>query len=47
MVKNLPCNAANMGSISGQGTKIPQAVRQLSLCATARETPMCYNEDAV
>ena len=37
MVKNLPCNARYAGSIPGQGTKIPQAVEQLSLQATTRE----------
>ena len=31
MVKNLPCNAGDVGSIPGQGTKIPQAAEQLSL----------------
>ena len=30
MGKNLPCNAGNMSSISGQGTKIPRAKGQLS-----------------
>ena len=28
MVKNPPCNAGDMGSISGLGTKIPHAVAQ-------------------
>ena len=31
VVKNLPANAGDMGSIPGQGTKILQAVRQQSL----------------
>ena len=26
VVKNLPCNTGNMGSIPGQGTKIPHAM---------------------
>ena len=30
MVKNLPCNAGDVSSIPGQGTKIPQAAEQLS-----------------
>ena len=30
-LKNLPCNAGNVGSIPGRGTKIPQATEQLSL----------------
>ena len=37
MVKNPPSNAGDTGSIPGQGTKIPLAVGQLSLCAAARE----------
>ena len=31
VVKNLPCNAGDVGSIPGQGTKIPHAAGQLSL----------------
>ena len=42
MVKNPPANAGDMGSIPGQGTKIPHAVEQLSLCATTTE-PMSHN----
>ena len=38
MVKNLPCNAMDMGSIPGQGTKIPQAVEQQSSHAATRES---------
>ena len=37
VVKTLPFNARDNGSIPGQGTKIPQATRQLSLHATATE----------
>jgi len=37
MVKNLPCNAGDMGSIPGQGTKIPHTVEQLSLSVTTTE----------
>ena len=33
MVKNLPCNAGDVGLIPGQGTKIPYAAGQLSPCA--------------
>ena len=29
MIKNLPCNAGDMGSIPGWGTKIPPAMEQL------------------
>ena len=35
VVKNPPCNAGDMGSISGLGTKIPRATWQLSACATS------------
>ena len=37
VVKTLPFNARDEGSIPGQGTKIPQATRQLNLHATATE----------
>ena len=30
VVKNPPCNAGDIDSIFGQGTKIPHAVEQLS-----------------
>ena len=33
VVKNLPSNAGDVGSIPGQGTGIPHALGQLSLCA--------------
>ena len=33
----IPCPAKDVGLVPGQGTKIPHAVRQLSLCATAIE----------
>ena len=36
MVKNLPPNAAYMGSIPGRGTKIPHAMWELSLSAIAK-----------
>ena len=35
VVKNLPCNAGDVGLIPGQGTKIPHAVGQLK--------PVCLN----
>ena len=38
MVKNTPCNVGNLGSIPGQGTKIPHAEEQLSLNAATRES---------
>ena len=37
MVENLPCNAGDVSSIPGQGTKIPHALGQLSLCANTME----------
>ena len=37
-VENLSSNAGDVGSISGQGTKILHAMGQLSPCATPRET---------
>ena len=44
MVKNLPGNAEDMGSIPGQGTKIPHALEQLSRHLTTRES-VCSNQD--
>ena len=38
MVKNAPCNAGNLGSIPGQGTKIPHAEEQLNLSTATRES---------
>ena len=43
MVKNLPCNAGEVGSIPGWGTKIPQAVGQLSPGATSKD-PMGHKK---
>ena len=37
VVKNLPSNAGDMGSIPGRGTKIPHAVGQLSPCTATTE----------
>ena len=39
VVKNQPSKAGDTGSIPGQGTKIPHAAEQLSLCTTTRECP--------
>ena len=36
MVKNLPCNVEDKGSISSEEAKIPQAVDQLSPHAATR-----------
>ena len=38
VVKSLPGSAGDMGSVSGQGTKIPHAMEQLSLWASTRQT---------
>ena len=38
MVKNLPCNVGDMGSILGHRTKVPHAVEQLNLRAKIRES---------
>ena len=35
-VKNLSCNAGDVGLIPGHGTKITQASGQLSLCTVTR-----------
>ena len=43
MVKNLPWNAGDPGSIPGQGTKLSHATEQLNLLITARE-PARQNE---
>ena len=36
VVKNLPCNAGDTGSIPGPGTKIPDASGQLNSHATTK-----------
>ena len=41
MLKNSLCNAGDVGSVPGQGTKIPHAMEQISLCATRELT--CHN----
>ena len=47
LVKNLPSKAGDVGSIPGQGTKIPQTARQLRPCAKTKERPECHNKDPV
>ena len=37
VVKNLPCNAGDMGSVSGRGSEIPQAVEQRGLSIATTE----------
>ena len=56
VVKNLPCNAGDMCSVSDQRTKIPRIAGQLSPstaahvlwspCATTRES-VCSQQDPV
>ena len=41
MVKNPPCSTGDMGSIPGQGTKIPNATGRLSLRAATTECAEC------
>ena len=45
VVKNLPSNAGDVGSIPSRGTKIPHAVGQLSPHTATREKPACRNKD--
>ena len=44
VVKNLPFNAGDMGSVPGKGTKILHATEQLSLHASI-ESPHAETED--
>ena len=37
VIKNPPCNAGDVGSIPGLGTKMPHAMGQLSPCAVTTE----------
>ena len=57
VVKNLPYNAGDAGSTSSLGTKIPHAMRQLSLCTSTAEPQLenlnvstrdhaCHNDDS-
>ena len=41
MVKNLPSNAGDEGSIPSQGSKIPNAARQLSLRNLSQDKIVC------
>ena len=45
VVKNLPSNAGDTGSISIRGTKIPHAKGLLNPQATAREKPPCHHRE--
>ena len=42
VVKNLPSNAGDAGSIPGKGTRIPHAEGQLNSCATTTELVRLY-----
>ena len=46
VVKNLPFNAGDVGSVPGEGTKILRATEQLSL-GTATAEPVCHNQTAL
>ena len=50
VVKDSPCNAGDMGSIPGWGTKIPQALGQLNPCGVTTEPTttefLCHREDS-
>ena len=41
VIKNLPLNAGDLGSIPGQGTKIPHALEQLSPHGQQLESMHC------
>ena len=41
VVKNPPSNAGDMGSIPGQGTRIPHAAGQVSPRTSTRESTCC------
>ena len=43
VVEKLTCNAGDTGSIPSQGTKIPHAMEQLSLCVATTELA-CHKE---
>ena len=43
VIKNLPCNAGDVGSIPGRRTKIPHATKKLILCASMTETPVLWS----
>ena len=42
VVKNLPCNAGDLGSIPGRGSKAPHTSEELSLRVATTE-PMCHS----
>ena len=46
VVKNTPCNAGDMGSIPGRGTRIPHAMGQLNAC-TATTEPTCHTRGSL
>ena len=47
VIRSLPCNAGDMSSIPGQGTKIPYAKEQLSPLTATRETMCCKERSLV
>ena len=44
MVTNSPCNTGDVGSIPGQGIKIPHGAAQLSPRATTTEPEHCKKD---
>ena len=47
VVKNSPSNAEDLGSIPGQGARIPHATGQLSPLSSTREKPKATMQDHV
>ena len=47
MVKNLPVNAGDMGSIPGPETQIPHVLGQLNPCAATTEAGIPYSPCSV
>ena len=41
LVESPPCNAGDLGSIPGQGTRIPHALEQAGLCFATTEPKWC------
>ena len=44
VVKNLPSNAGDKGSIPGQGAKIPHASGKVSVNSPTTEKPLCHKK---
>ena len=46
VVRNLPCNAKDMGSVPGRATKTPHAMEQLSPCAQLESSSVASKTNA-